>query len=1196
MRIKTITLFTLALLLSFWTKGQETVEVLEYITDNDIYTGKADIFASEEVRLTPGFRAYKGSDVWVHIKDGASYNRIVHTPGSEGTIGTSSGNSDRNWVHTISMREPISDDTSINSKKRMETYDYYDGLGRFDQKVIVQGSPGMKDIVQAVGYDDFGRKEFDYLPFEGTSNTGAYVTDAPTKCVTFYSGNNIAGRTGDDIPMTQTVYEPSPLNRVDKTYGPGENWQSNPTDIEYLTNSSVTHWDEAGTPFSYSANELYVTQYTDEDGNISREFKDKLGQMVRKENDILDDAGQPKTIRTAYVYDDFGLLRTVVPPLAGSPGDVELCYFYTYDERKRMVSKDLPGAGVVYMVYDERDRLVMTQDANMRAQGKWLATIYDQLNRPVMTALVDGENYETIEPKFDGFVGNASFLSSSANYAYDVDNVFPSDAEITFLKIEIQTVTYYDNYNFLDFTEYNQSAYSYVSPHLANNPTSSSSLTKSLVTGVFTRVLETNMGIADTELLSVSYYDDLGRVIRTVADNHLGGKDMNYTDYNFAGQPEENVLVHQVGSSPEVKMTTNYTYDHQGRLLHETVKMDDLTPVTVAANTYNEIGELLTKYLHGSETGDNFNQKVDYAYNIRGWLLGMNEPGNLNKDLFAMGLAYDAPDQVNKLTADPTYNGNISQMFWHTAQAPVKEGEEAEPDDPQKGYGFKYDKLNRLREANYADGSSYNGSVGGYNTSYKYDDNGNITYLERNREGSNIDALDYTYVDASNQLESVEDHATGDKSDGYQATTGNYSYDPNGNMDFDISKSFDIDYNYLNMPNKIVSTVMGEINNAYNAVGTKLRKEVSTSGVESSIIDYSGPFVYENNALKSIFTSEGRIAVFEEETSGGEKDVLYKFEYNLKDHLENVRLVFGGHTGGKTEYIQRTDYYPFGLVMAQKNYTSYEELTSDHSPFENKYLYNGKEWQNEEIGGAKLDWYDYGARMYDAQLGRWHVIDTKAENFFDWTPYNYALNNPLSFVDIDGEAAQNPQKKIKQGYTTTNLNSQIIQSTLRQAQAQALIKKMATIILLENYKSQTGTQFSDFQYIEIHQRLVNRIDVDLDKRKVEFKLTIKESSQDNELAERFKSENFMDHYDLMKDGAQTVAKSVLKKSVGLALKVVELTVDPIELGDDSMEPYKKMEVDAVLISGFSSETTLKDLQDSIDKAFKKLQEDENISK
>ncbi len=89
----------------------------------------------------------------------------------------------------------------------------------------------------------------------------------------------------------------------------------------------------------------------------SVEYKDKQGQVVMKVS-----SGDGDSLRTAYVYDDFGLLRTVVPPLADSPSDSSLCYFYTYDSRHRMITKKIPGAEEVYMAYDNRDRLVITQE------------------------------------------------------------------------------------------------------------------------------------------------------------------------------------------------------------------------------------------------------------------------------------------------------------------------------------------------------------------------------------------------------------------------------------------------------------------------------------------------------------------------------------------------------------------------------------------------------------------------------------------------------------------------------------------------------------------------------------------------------------------------------------------------------------------------------------------------------------------
>jgi RHS repeat-associated protein len=185
--------------------------------------------------------------------------------------------------------------------------------------------------------------------------------------------------------------------------------------------------------------------------------------------------------------------------------------------------------------------------------------------------------------------------------------------------------------------------------------------------------------------------------------------------------------------------------------------------------------------------------------------------------------------------------------------------------------------------------------------------------------------------------------------------------------------------------------------------------------------DYLDGFQYVNRALNFFPHAEGFVDVKGTNAEG----YKYFYVYNYTDHLGNIRVSYGFDPDTKTvKTLEENHYYPFGLKHT--NYNTYKRQFKKEDPPTDapptsipglvvfsikqvvsgellvyKYKYNGKEWQD-ELG---LDMYDYGARNYDPAIGRWMNIDPLAENSRRWTPYNYAYNNPMYFIDPDGMQA-----------------------------------------------------------------------------------------------------------------------------------------------------------------------------------------------
>lgn len=566
------------------------------------------------------------------------------------------------------------------------------------------------------------------------------------------------------------------------------------------------------------------------------------------------------------------------------------------------------------MVYDARDRLVMTQDSLMRSNHQWLYTQYDVLNRPVATGLLSDGSY------YNNPAHHWSIADTTVNY--------PTAGSYT---VDTLTKTFYDDYTWragqsnplsdtrsTSYDSYLQSASNTTWPY-PQSATSQSNATRGMVTGTKVKVL----GTSSTYLYSVSFYDSRARVIQVQSQNISTGTDIAVTQYSFAGQALFTITKNEkAGTNSQTSIVlTQMTYDSLMRVVKIEKKTSNTKVssgsmpgswTTEVQNEYEALGQLKKKKLSSAPL-----ETLNYDYNIRGWLLGANrnyikntDAGGYEQHYFGFELGYDKAS--NSTGADfyhtLQYNGNITGMIWKSTGDAVR-----------RKYDFRYDAVNRLGTADYRQNIS-EGSGGSFlNTDMdytvcgdqsandwyiRYDANGNILAMiqrgwKLGAPTSPIDQLAYTYYTNSNKLLNVIDNVNdtttklGDfrSSTAYMNSLSNnktssatdYTYDGNGNLTEDNNKDISlIHYNYLSLPDSIVVTSKGHIVYTYDAAGNKLKKVTTEGSTVTSTLYLFGNFV--NDTLQFLPTEEGRVRF-------NTADNSLSYDYFIKDHLGNVRMV-----------------------------------------------------------------------------------------------------------------------------------------------------------------------------------------------------------------------------------------------------------------------------------------------------------------
>ncbi|WP_281986990.1 RHS repeat-associated core domain-containing protein [Aquimarina aggregata] len=665
-------------------------------------------------------------------------------------------------------------------------------------------------------------------------------------------------------------------------------------------------------------------------------------------------------IKKCCNVDQFDNLTYVIPPKVTTADGVsatemsELCYQYKYDYRNRLIEKKIPGKGDANtfesIVYNKLDQPILTQDPLLKAESAWLFTKYDALGRVAYTGkITDARDRGVIQEEATAYNGDLWVSKTTTGIRYD-DGGYP---KVT--TGETLTINYYDDYNF-DIA-------GLASPGTVSGE-AITNRTRSLPTGSKVKVLG-----EDQWITTVTYYDNKARAIYVASKNeYLNTTDIVESELDFVGKVLKTTSKHKKGSNAQIVTVDTFTYDHMGRATKQTQKIDAQAEEVITENTYDALGQLIKKTVGGGL------QDVNYSYNVRGWMTGINDVNTLGTDLFSFKINYNTTEHGAK----GLYNGKISETEWRTANDNIK-----------RWYSYDFDAFDRILNAT--------SGTGNYNLSnVKYDKIGNI--LSLNRKGhinsaansfGDMDKLVYTY-DIGSKLLKVSDN--GNKTIGFMDGSNindDFAYNANGAIIFDRNKGItNITYNHLDLPIEIKfnNSNSKKINYVYDASGKKLKKIV-TDGNTITTKEYTQGGEYKNGVLQYINHSEGYL-----EPNGN--DWLYVYQY--KDNLGNIRLNYADSDGNgsitTSEIREEKAYYPFGMQLRGFNSAI---LGRKHN-----FGFGGKEFSGE----FDLNTYDFGARNYMPDIGRWGVIDALAdepEQIFRST-YQFGWNNPIYYTDPDG--------------------------------------------------------------------------------------------------------------------------------------------------------------------------------------------------
>ncbi|MCC6286666.1 MAG: hypothetical protein IT249_02165, partial [Chitinophagaceae bacterium] len=891
---------------------------------------------------------------------------------------------------------------------KLQTTNYLDGLGRSVQKVSretatpADGVTLWGDQVQFSTYDIMGRHIYSYLPYSTSTSSGKYKTVTATEQATYYTNNY-----NETNPFSSVAYDNSPLNRPTTVRESGTAWSAKTNTVQYEMNETTEDVKIFGVDYvlgnppvykgAYTGYALFKNVYKDVNAKTVLEYTNKSGQLILKKVQIDDAPGAAHTgwACTYYVYDDFGLLRYQLQPeavkyldanswsFAGTNGTTvlnELCFQYNYDDKGRMTWKKAPGAQPLKMLYDKRDRVVFMQDGNQAAlpTPQWTATLYDELDRPVMNVLYNTtKTAATLQTDINNAAASTTItITNTANTGGGSITVIASLNPVSSTDLNNATTTnavkyiFYDNYGFTGVKTFN-TGYTNLSAYSTSDanviPIATSKRVTNMATGARTRVLSTTSFLSST-----TYYDEKGRAIQMLEDNMKSGTDITTLQYHFDGRILSTCSDHTTGGTgyTNFKTLTKNIFDKLGRVTSIQKQYGSNAFKTVASYKYDDMGRLKNKKLSPDYTnpltGLPGMESLDYSFNIHNQVTGINKDyalkaGTYNKwsHYFGMYLGYDNRDNF---FTKAELNGQVTGILWNS-----------QGDDAQRRYNYVYDNAGRLTNARYTErayttdgwaSTKMDFTVGGNAGKIAYDLNGNLKEMMQygvmpgTATPLVIDNLFYRYNSYSNKLQRVDDLMSttaqngkfGDFKDGANGTNGtnDYVYDNNGNIVVDLNKNLQsanggaagsngVIYNYLDKPEIIRIVGKGTIKIVYSADGEKLQRVfIPEAGGTSTITTYINEFTYQETsttltasslppfagtglALTSINFEEGRIRVITPVLNSNGSDML----------VINGNITLPNTKHGAFDYYIRDYQENVRMILTEETVTGYSTATME---------------------------------------------------------------------------------------------------------------------------------------------------------------------------------------------------------------------------------------------------------------------------